>query len=111
MLSGFVKRSSGSVSVDGEDLLKIAINRRAIFGIRRTFQQEQVVENLTVWNNVAAALDNLSTGVKSRKELIGDALNYVGLSSSKDQVGFAPELPAIAASSRSPAVSLPNRAS
>ncbi len=30
VLSGFVKRSSGSVSVDGEDLLKIAINRRAI---------------------------------------------------------------------------------
>ncbi len=89
VLSGFVKRSTGSVVVDGEDLLKIAINRRAAFGIRRTFQTEQVVENLTVWNNVAAALDNLPTHGKTQKELIGEALNYVGLSKSAEQVGFA----------------------
>jgi ABC-type branched-subunit amino acid transport system ATPase component len=89
VLSGFVKRSNGSVVVDGEDLLKIAINRRAAFGIRRTFQQEQVVENLTVWNNVAAALDNLPAHGKTQKDLIGDALNYVGLSNSTEQVGFA----------------------
>jgi ABC-type branched-subunit amino acid transport system ATPase component len=89
VFSGFVKRSTGSVSIDGHDLLKIAINRRAAFGVRRTFQTEQVVENLTVWSNVAAALDNLPVGGRTQKELIGEALNYVGLSKSADQVGFA----------------------
>ena len=61
-MSGFVKCAAGTVMVDGVDLLRIAMNRRAAFGLRRTFQTEQVVENLTVWNNVAAALDNLPTG-------------------------------------------------
>ena len=89
VISGFVRRSTGSVTVDGQDLLKIAINRRAAFGVRRTFQTEQVVENLTVRNNVAAALDNLPTGGKTQKELIGEALDYVGLSKDAEQVGFA----------------------
>ena len=62
VMSGFVRRSAGTVMVDGTDLLRVALNRRAAFGVRRTFQTEQVVENLTVWDNVAAALDNLPTG-------------------------------------------------
>ena len=65
--------------MNGIDLLRIAMNRRAAFGVRRTFQAEQVVENLTVWNNVAAALDNLPTGGRARRELIAEVLDYVGL--------------------------------
>ena len=34
-MSGFVKCASGTVIVDGVDLLRIAMNRRAAFGLRR----------------------------------------------------------------------------
>ncbi len=87
VMSGFVKCQTGTVLVDGQDLLRIARNRRAAFGVRRTFQTEQVVENLTVWNNVAAALDNLPTGGRARRDLIGEALNYVGLARQAERIG------------------------
>ncbi len=70
-------------------MLRIPINRRAAFGLRRTFQTEQVVENLSVWDNVAAALDNLATGTKSRKELISAVLQYVGLLDGAERTGFS----------------------
>ncbi|MGA8650855.1 MAG: ATP-binding cassette domain-containing protein [Xanthobacteraceae bacterium] len=87
VMSGFVRCSDGTVMMDGQDLLRIAINRRAAFGLRRTFQTEQVVENLTVWNNVAAALDNVPTGGRGRRELITEALDYVGLTRHAGRVG------------------------
>jgi ABC-type branched-subunit amino acid transport system ATPase component len=87
VMSGFVKCAAGTVTVDGIDLLRIAIIRRAAFGVRRTFQTEQVVENLTVWNNVAAALDNLPTCGRGRGDLISAALHYVGLIRQADRIG------------------------
>ncbi len=87
VMSGFVKRSAGTVKVDGEDLLRIAMNRRAAFGVRRTFQTEQVVENLSGWNNVAAALDNVPTGGRSRRDIIAEALDYVGMARQAERVG------------------------
>ena len=87
VMSGFVKRSAGTVMVDGEDLLRIALSRRAAFGVRRTFQTEQVVENLTVWNNIAAALDNVPTRGHARRHLIAEALDYVGMSRQAERIG------------------------
>jgi len=87
VMSGFVKRSAGTVLVDGTDLLRIALNRRAAFGVRRTFQTEQVVENLTVWNNVAAALDNLPAGGRAHRDIISEALDYVGMGRQAQRVG------------------------
>jgi ABC-type branched-subunit amino acid transport system ATPase component len=87
VMSGFVRRSAGTVTIDGEDLLRIAMNRRAAFGLRRTFQTEQVVENLTVWNNIAAALDNIPTGGRPRSDLIGEVLDYVGMRRQADRIG------------------------
>ena len=89
VMSGFVKCSAGTVTVDGVDLLRVPMTRRAAFGVRRTFQTEQVVENLTVWNNVAAALDNLPTGGRARRDLIGEALDHVGLSRHAERIGAA----------------------
>jgi ABC-type branched-subunit amino acid transport system ATPase component len=87
VMSGFVRRSSGTVMLDGEDLLRIPMNRRAAFGLRRTFQTEQVVENLTVWNNIAAALDNVPSKGRARRDLIGEALDYVGMARQAERVG------------------------
>ena len=79
VLSGFVAPAAGSVLVDGADALRLAVHKRAAFGIRRTFQNEQVVENLSAEDNVAAVLDNVPTGGQPRRQLIRKALDYVGL--------------------------------
>jgi branched-chain amino acid transport system ATP-binding protein len=46
-----------------------------------------VVENLSVWNNVAAALDNVPTGGRPRRDIIAEALDYVGMTRQAEHVG------------------------
>ena len=62
-------------------------HRRSAFGIRRTFQTEQVVLNLSIWDNVAAVLDHIPPKDKSRDETITDALRYVRLLDRKFLMG------------------------
>ena len=53
VLSGFVKPVAGSIKAFGEDLLAMVDYRRARWGLRRTFQTEQAIEQLSVFDNVA----------------------------------------------------------
>jgi branched-chain amino acid transport system ATP-binding protein len=87
VLSGFVRPARGTVKVDGIDTLNIATYRRSGFGIRRTFQTEQVVLNLSVWDNVAAILDHVPHGERGRDEMIHTALDYVGLQERSNRLG------------------------
>lgn len=87
VLSGFVRPTTGSVRIDGRNLDGIPIYKRAAFGIRRTFQNEQVVENLTAGDNVAAVLDNVPNEGRPRRQLIEAALEFVGLAAKRDVIG------------------------
>ena len=87
MLSGFVRPTVGAVRIDGQDLHRIAAHKRAAFGIRRTFQNEQVVENLTAADNIAAVLDNVPTDGQPRSRLIARALDFVNLSAKARVLG------------------------
>ena len=53
VLSGFVRPTAGSVRTFGEDLLGMVHFRRTRWGLRRTFQTEQAIEELSVFDNVA----------------------------------------------------------
>jgi branched-chain amino acid transport system ATP-binding protein len=77
LLSGFVEPSAGGVRVDGEDLLALAPYRRARWGLRRTFQQEQVIEDLSVRDNIALTHEHAAT--RGGLRAISDALEFVGL--------------------------------
>ncbi|MEU1389377.1 MULTISPECIES: ATP-binding cassette domain-containing protein [unclassified Nonomuraea] len=59
VLSGFVRPVSGRVTAGGADLLALAPHRRARWGLRRTFQQEQVVAELSAAGNLRLAADHL----------------------------------------------------
>ena len=102
-------RRSGTVKLDGEDLLAHRRHRRAAFGIRRTFQTEQVVENLTVWNNVAAALDNVPPADAPRRDLIAEALGLCRLEAPSGARWALRSTPASAAWWRSRVASSPSR--
>jgi branched-chain amino acid transport system ATP-binding protein len=79
VLSGFVKPAAGSVSVYGEDLLKMAHYRRARWGLRRTFQTEQAIEELSVYDNVAMIHEHAKMARGSRRQEVLDAIEFVGL--------------------------------
>jgi branched-chain amino acid transport system ATP-binding protein len=81
VLSGFVRPASGSVKAFGEDLLSMAHFRRARWGLRRTFQTEQAIEDLSVYHNVAMIHEHSRlTGSDRQGDVLG-AIEIVGLGS------------------------------
>ena len=78
VLSGFVRPAGGSVRAFGQDLLSKVHYRRARWGVRRTFQTEQAIEKLSVYDNVAMILEQARMG-GSRREDVLDAVSFVGL--------------------------------
>jgi branched-chain amino acid transport system ATP-binding protein len=81
VLSGFVRPAGGTVKAFGDDLLSMMHFRRARWGVRRTFQTEQAIENLTVYENVAMIHEHSKlSGSDRRADVIG-AIGIVGLDS------------------------------
>ena len=79
VLSGFVRPSGGTIRAFGEDLLRMPDFRRARWGLRRTFQTEQAIEKLSVYDNVALVHEHSERGGSSRDEDVLGALDFVGL--------------------------------
>jgi branched-chain amino acid transport system ATP-binding protein len=79
VLSGFVRPAAGSVRAFGEDLLAIVHFRRARWGLRRTFQTEQAIEELSVYDNVAMIHENSKLSGSTRRQEVLEAIDFVGL--------------------------------
>ena len=78
-LAGSSSRSRGSVKAFGEDLLAMADYRRARWGLRRTFQTEQAIEQLSVFDNVAMVHEHSGASRASRRSDVLSAIEFVGL--------------------------------
>lgn len=83
-LSGFVTPDGGSIFAFGDDLGSLTPRHRARWGLRRTFQTEQLAEDLTAYDNVAIALDHCGGG-ESRS--VAEACSIVGLNQPDRFVG------------------------
>jgi branched-chain amino acid transport system ATP-binding protein len=59
VLSGFVTPAAGTVTAFGERLDRLAPHRRARWGLRRSFQTEQLVLSLSVRDNVRLVVENV----------------------------------------------------
>ena len=80
VMSGFVKPIAGRVLVDDTDLLAMPDFQRARWGLRRTFQTEQAIEGLTVFDNVATVYEHSGGGARAnRRSAVMEALDFVGL--------------------------------
>lgn len=79
VLSGFVKPVAGTVTAFGEPLLPMAHFRRARWGVRRTFQTEQAIEELSVYDNVAMIHEHSRLSGSSRRTDVLGAIEIVGL--------------------------------
>jgi branched-chain amino acid transport system ATP-binding protein len=79
VLSGFVKPVAGSIRAFGEDLLRMPDFRRARWGLRRTFQQEQAIEDLSIYHNVAMIHEHSRSDRRSRRQDVLDAIEFVEL--------------------------------
>ena len=100
VLSGFVRPAEGSVTAFGEDLLTMAHFRRARWGVRRTFQTEQAIEELSIYDNVAMVARALLQGPhrrSPRRRPVGDRVR--GPRRPSRRPGSAPSAQASGASS------------
>jgi ABC-type branched-subunit amino acid transport system ATPase component len=79
VLSGFVRPTQGTITAFGENLLGIAAFRRVRWGLRRTFQTEQAVAEMTVFENVLLVLEQSGAAMSSRRGDVVDAVDFVGL--------------------------------
>jgi len=82
VLSGFVVPVRGRVSVDGQDLTGVPPHRRAALGLRRTFQTDQIADDLTLEENVLAVADHVTFdgGRDQVGKAVRAAIDFVGLS-------------------------------
>jgi branched-chain amino acid transport system ATP-binding protein len=84
VLSGFVRPASGRVTAYGDDLLKMPHFKRARWGLRRTFQTEQAIEELTVFDNVAMVHEHSGRSRAERNDDVLGAIDFVGLGVAPD---------------------------
>jgi branched-chain amino acid transport system ATP-binding protein len=85
VLSGFIRPLAGEARLDDIDLLALSPIRRVALGLRRTFQQEVVVDDLTLWENVQAIADHVARDGYGAD--IARAVAFVGLQRSRNVLG------------------------
>lgn len=81
VLSGFVTPAHGSVTAFGDDLLRMADFKRVRWGLRRTFQTEQAIADMSVLENVLMVLENSGWPSSGRRTAVVEAVEFVGLGS------------------------------
>ncbi|MGB7319947.1 MAG: ABC transporter ATP-binding protein [Albidovulum sp.] len=84
LLSGRIEAQAGSIGFAGRDITRMPAHARVRAGIAYTFQITQVFAALSVFDNVALAVQ--SRGAKNRKAEADEALARVGLQERADQV-------------------------
>ena len=79
VLSGVVRPTEGRIRIAGE--LPRDSTPEGFFhgGISRTFQLIRLVEQLTVWENVAAGVDHAGAGKASHADQVDGAIDRLGL--------------------------------
>jgi len=81
VLSGFIRPAKGSVTAFDDNLLSMPHYRRARWGVRRTFQTEQAIEDLTIYDNVLMVHEHSPKQTRgAREDDVHKAINFVGLS-------------------------------
>ena len=73
--------------MNGTTLTRLSPARRVSLGLRRIFQQEMVVDELTLGDNVLAIADHVVRDHKLRRGEVNRALSFVGLSGLWDRPG------------------------
>ena len=89
VVSGFITARSGRVMIEGQDFLPLAPHKRAQKGLRRSFQKEQIADDLTVLNNVLVQTDWSLTNARAKRAEAMAMLELVGLADRAQKIGAA----------------------
>jgi branched-chain amino acid transport system ATP-binding protein len=88
VMSGFVTPKSGWVKVNDQLITGVPAHRRATFGLRRTFQTDQIADDLSLKQNVQAIADHVHYDSHADYDkAVLTAIDFVGLSHRIDRRG------------------------
>lgn len=78
VISGFL-RCTGHIRWNGEEIGTLAAHRRARWGLRRSFQKEQIADDLTILENLQTLLDAVPGSRAEKRNDLDRALDVTGL--------------------------------
>lgn len=87
VFSGLLTPTSGSVHMGAADLANMPPHLRGRSGLRRSFQKEEIAEDLTVAENVMVQIDQAGGSVSDRHAEVRRVLEIVGLGAKADVIG------------------------
>jgi branched-chain amino acid transport system permease protein len=88
VLSGFVMTSQGAVQAEGLNLTRLMPpHRRGHWGLRRSFQKEEIADDLSVAENVLAQVDALPFTRAQKQQDVTRALDFVGMTDRAEKTG------------------------
>lgn len=87
VFSGFVAPATGAIEIDARVLTNLQPHRRSHWGLRRSFQKEEIADDLTVAENVLAQLDPLALSLSQKEAEVERALKFVGLEDKASKPG------------------------
>lgn len=87
VISGFLTAKGGQVLMDGTDLLTLPPHQRARWGLRRSFQREQIADDLTVAENLWAIADNQAASRAKKRADVDRALEFAGIGAIRAKMG------------------------
>ncbi len=85
LLSGRTPAQAGTIRFQGRDITRLPAHARVRLGIAYTFQITQLFARLTVFDNVALAVQGRGVRARMKREA-GEALERVGLQDRADQI-------------------------
>ncbi len=85
MIVGMLAPDEGTVRLDGDDITKLPMYRRARAGVGYLSQESSIFRGLTVGQNVNAILETLGHDRKWREERLGELLAELGIEELKNQ--------------------------
>lgn len=88
-IAGFIRPSKGSILLDGENITKLPIHKRALKGISYLAQEPSVFRKLTVEENVRIILEPLGLSKNEINNRIEELMTTLKIEYLRDNLGHA----------------------
>ncbi|HOV63093.1 MAG TPA: LPS export ABC transporter ATP-binding protein, partial [Spirochaetia bacterium] len=88
MIVGFIRTSAGRISLDGRDITRKPMFKRARLGISYLPQEPSVFRKLTVEENIRAVLETRKLGRKQRRDTLEFLLEELKIASIRKQRAY-----------------------
>src|SRR5436190_11100955 len=89
MVTGLVPADAGQVTLDGRDVTRLPMYRRARLGIGYLPQEASIFRGLTVEQNIMAVLELVEPAAKKRKEQLDSLLEEFGITRLRKSASIA----------------------